>query len=145
MENILGIKFKLEDQAKSAYSIAKAKLDEEEEKLVQLEQKKSFYQEKLRGLMRETLQIKEIRRIEDAIEVMKYAIEMQKIAVRDANVKVEIAKKKLKEAMIERKTHEKLRENAFEAFKLEINMQEKKEVDELVSYKYSSTAVSEDV
>ena len=38
--------------------------------------------------------------------------------------------------MQERKTHEKLSEEAFEDFKKEIGAQESKEVDELTSYTY---------
>ena len=37
---------------------------------------------------------------------------------------------------IERKTHEQLREAAFEEFKKELAKEESKEVDELVSYTY---------
>ena len=39
--------------------------------------------------------------------------------------------------MVERKTYEKLKEKAFEEFKIEVNAQEKKEIDELVSYKFT--------
>lgn len=45
--------------------------------------------------------------------------------------------------MIERKTHEKLKENAFEEFKEELKGQEKKEVDELVSFKFKKKHGSE--
>lgn len=37
----------------------------------------------------------------------------------------------------ERKIYEKLREKAFEEFKQELNAQEKKEIDELVSFNYN--------
>ena len=40
------------------------------------------------------------------------------------------------EAMVERKTHEKLKEKAFEEFKQELLHEESKEIDELVSYTY---------
>jgi flagellar FliJ protein len=39
--------------------------------------------------------------------------------------------------MIDRKTHEKLKENEFEEFKIELNNQEKKEIDELVSFTHN--------
>ena len=44
----------------------------------------------------------------------------------------------LKELMVERKTHEKLREKAFEQFKEELKQGESKEIDELVSFTYNS-------
>jgi flagellar FliJ protein len=39
--------------------------------------------------------------------------------------------------MKDRKIHEKLKENAFEEFKIELNNEEKKEIDQLVSFTYS--------
>lgn len=144
MQNILNIKYKLEEQAKSAYGAAKAILDEEEELLEQKKAKKEAYEQTLRTMVLEQLNILEIKRMEDAVEVSKYHIKMQLIAVRNAKKQVEIARKKLNEAMIERKTHEKLKENAFEVFKEEIKMEEKKEVDELVSFKYSRPMNSEE-
>lgn len=44
--------------------------------------------------------------------------------------------------MVDRKTHEKLKENEFEEFKSELNSIEKKEIDELVSFKYNNNTVS---
>lgn len=144
MQNILNIKYKLEEQAKSAYGAAKAILDEEEELLEQKKAKKEAYEQALYTMVLEQLNILEIKRMENAVEVSKYHIKMQMIAVRNAQKQVEIARKKLNEAMIERKTHEKLKENAFEVFKEEIKMEEKKEVDELVSFKYSRPMNSEE-
>ncbi|OYO51514.1 flagellar export protein FliJ, partial [Lachnotalea glycerini] len=46
------------------------------------------------------------------------------------------ARIKLYEVMNDRKIHEKLKENAFEDFMKELNAQESKEIDELVSYTY---------
>jgi len=51
---------------------------------------------------------------------------------------VEKAGEKLDNAMKERKTYEKLKENAFEEFKAEINAEEQKEINELVSFKFRS-------
>jgi len=47
-----------------------------------------------------------------------------------------MARIELNRVMVERKTHEKLRERAFEEFKQEIAQAESKEIDELVSYNY---------
>ena len=41
--------------------------------------------------------------------------------------------------MVDRKTHEKLKEKAFEEFKKELEDTEKKEVDELVSFKFNKS------
>ena len=45
--------------------------------------------------------------------------------------------------MKERKTYEKLKEKAFEQFKIEIEAQERKEVDELVSFRFGAAKESE--
>ncbi|MBQ1689430.1 MAG: flagellar export protein FliJ [Lachnospiraceae bacterium] len=137
MENILKVKRKLENQAQSAYALALAKVQEEEEKLQQLSSRKTGYEKKLAENMLEFLQIQEIKRLEDAVELMKYRILEQKVVLENAKIQAERARVKLQEAMVERKTYEKLKEKAFEAFKLEVNAQEKKEVDELVSYKFA--------
>lgn len=144
MQNILEIKYKLEEQAKSAYSIASNKLDEQEQLLAQIETKKNNYEKELREQIYASLNVFEIKRLEDAVEVMKFHIKVQTIAVKNAKRQLELAKIKLKDAMIDRKTHEKLRENAFEEFMEEVKSDEKKEVDELVSFKYSRTSNSEE-
>ena len=44
----------------------------------------------------------------------------------------------------ERKIYEKLKEKAFENFKAELNAEEQKEVDELVSFRFGSAGESEE-
>lgn len=137
MQNILEVKRKLEDQAKSVYAAALAALEEEQRKLRLLEEKKEGYKARLTEMMYATLQVDQIKNLEDAVEVMKYRIQEQMIYVQDAQIKAERARQALQAAVVERKTYEKLKEKAFEEFKEELNAQEKKEVDELVSYKFS--------
>lgn len=136
MENILSIKYKLEDQAKSAFGQAQLLLSREEEKLDILIRRREEYENTLTGKVKKVLNIVEIKRCENAIEVLKYQINIQKIAVNAAMQQLELARIKLGEAMIERKTHEKLKENAFEEFKKEIEEEERKEIDQLVSFTF---------
>lgn len=143
MENILSLKYKQEDQAKTAFSQARIALDKEEEKLVLIEKRKDEYQMILRGEMGNTLNVREIIRCEDAIEILKYEMKIQQIAVNAAKQQLEIARVKLNEAMIDRKIHEKLKETAFEEFKKEVNMEEQKEINELVSFTYAKGDKSE--
>ena len=75
--------------------------------------------------------------MENAVEVMKFRMQEQLKIIQIAERKVENARQKLNNAMVERKTYEKLKEKAFEEFKIEVNAQEKKEIDELVSYKFT--------
>lgn len=136
MQNLLSIKLKMEDQAKNAFGAARAKLNEEEEKLAKLETKKTAYELSLARQMEGRLNIFEIRQTEDAVEIMKYKIAMQQIAVNAAGQQLELARIKLNEAIQERKIQENLREQAFLAFMEELKKEEQKEVDELVSFTY---------
>ena len=67
---------------------------------------------------------------------MKSAMRAQLLQVQSAERAVEDARRKLNDVMVERKTHEKLREKQFEQFKEELAYEENKVVDGLVSYTY---------
>lgn len=136
MQSVLNIKYKLEEQEKTNYSIAKIKLNEEEEKLNQLYQRRNEYEDALRLSMNSALNIMEIKRLEDGIESLKVFIKIQKLQVKKAEQAVELAIAKLAQAMKDRKIQEKLREQAFTAYMKEYEQEERKEVDELVSFSY---------
>lgn len=137
MQNILDIKNKLETQAKTAYAAAGQVLRQEEAKLAGLYQDITDYQERIRGCKEQTLNIQELKWCHEAIEIKKLQVEQQKAAVSKAERNLELARIRLNEVMVERKTHEKLKEKAFEEFKKELEDAEKKEIDELVSYTYN--------
>lgn len=139
MQNILSVKEKLEEQAKAEYGIELMKLREEEEKKVLLEQKKLYYEDKLTAALSDTLDIRRIRLLEDGIEDLKYEIQLQEFVIMRQEEEVAKARERLDEAMKERKTYEKLKEHAFETFKQELNAAEQKEIDELVSFRHSSS------
>lgn len=143
MQNILEIKEKLEEQQKIAYGIANAKLLEEQEKLQTLLARRAGYESRLKELTSGTLNLIEIRACRSAIDTMKSQIRDQMIAVHTAQRNLEMARKKLNEVMQERKTHENLKEKAFEAFKEELAVEESKMTDELVSYTYHNKSVEE--
>ncbi|MDO5293997.1 MAG: flagellar export protein FliJ [bacterium] len=139
MQNILELKLKMEDQAKNDYAVVQAQLDEEMVKLEAIFHKKSEYENKLKGQVSNRLIIVDIMQCSHAIKTLEYKIEEQKKAVTNAQRRVDLAKAKMQEAMIERKTQEKLKENAFELFKRELIEVENKENDELVSFKYNKS------
>jgi flagellar FliJ protein len=84
-----------------------------------------------------SIKVRELADAKNAIEFQRKAIKAQLVDVKVANKNLETARIRLNEVMKDRKTHEKLRENAFEEFLQELSAEEKKEIDELVSYKYS--------
>lgn len=141
MQSILDIKYKLEEQEKTNYSIAKMKLNEEETKLETLLERKCNYEENLRMTIIKTLNVLEIKRLEDGIESLKVFIKIQKLQVKKAEQAVELASAKLAQAMKERKIQEKLREQALTAYKIDLEQEERKEVDELVSFSYGKAEV----
>lgn len=142
MQNILDIKYKLEEQQKTEFSIARHKLTTEEKKLEDLNIKKHKYQQELKMQMQSLLNIQDIKWYEEAVETMKYKIKIQMLMVKRAENELDAARVKLTEIMVDRKTHEKLKENEFEEFKNELNSIESKEIDELVSFKYNNNTVS---
>jgi flagellar FliJ protein len=81
----------------------------------------------------------QIRRLEDGVENLKYNMNVQKTVIAGQQQKVAKAREKLDHAMIERKTYEKLKENAFEEFKKEVNAEEQKEINELVSFRFGNS------
>ncbi len=141
MENLLQVKKKLEDQARIAYGLARLRLTKEEEKLELLKQRKVIYENELRNLRSDKLDIIKIRQGEQAIEVMRQNIKQQTTAVKNAAHRLEIARLRLSDAMVERKTQERLKEKAFEEYLLEFDAEERKEVDELNSFNYSKPAL----
>lgn len=136
MQNILNIKYKLEDQAKTEFMMANRTLQEEENKLEILEKRKAFYEEEGRSLLAKNLQMDKIRENRQAILRMKEFVEKQIKRVEEAKRQVEIKAAKLSELMQERKAQEKLKEKAFQVFLQEENSKESKEIDELVSFTY---------
>ena len=76
--------------------------------------------------------------------IIKYNIKIQMVIVKRQEEQVEIAQQKLDNAVKERKIYENLKEKAFENFKAELNAEEQKEVDELVSFRFGSAGESEE-
>lgn len=143
MESLLSIKYKLEDQAKAEYGMELVRLREEEMKLEVLKAKKEEYQYRLTDAVQDELVLLEIKKLENCVEHAKYNVNVQKFVISQQQQRVDRAREKLDNAMKERKTYEKLKEKAFEQFKIEIEAQERKEIDELVSFRFGAAKESE--
>ncbi len=137
MQNILDVKYKLENQAKTSFSLAAARLNQEEEKLEGLHQRRMAYESKAKELVADKLDFQEIKVNRIAIETTKGAIQNQVVAVHVAERNLETARLRLQGVMTERKTHEILKEKAFDEFKKELEKEESKAVDELVSFTHN--------
>ncbi len=137
MENLLQVNKKLEDQAKIAYGMARLRLNKEEEKLEKMKLRKDGYEDELRELRSAKLDLLKLKQCEQAIDIMKLNIKQQTSVVKNAAHRLEVARIRLNNAMVERKTQEKLKEKAWEEYIQEFNAEEQKEVDELNSFNYS--------
>ena len=137
LQNILNIKEKMETQAKNEFAQAQARLNAEEEKLAD----RVSYRQKLqedggRLLLADRL---DILKIDENKKMVSYAgeqVRAQTIQVRMAQKKLDEQRVRMQKAMQERKTHEILKEKAFDDFKVELKAAEGKEIDELTSYTY---------
>ncbi|MGN1206148.1 MAG: flagellar export protein FliJ [Eubacterium sp.] len=137
MQNILEMKEKLETQAKNEYAQANARLLQEQEKLELLQKRLSNINACLKDQLQDKLTFYKIRKLKQDSEILEKYIELQNNAIVRCEAQVEQARKKLTEAMKDRKIFEKLREKAWVKFQKEELQKEQKEVDELVSYTYS--------
>ncbi|MBO4988309.1 MAG: flagellar export protein FliJ [Lachnospiraceae bacterium] len=143
MQNILDIKQKLEESAKMEFGEANVRVMEEEERLAVIDEKKQAYETEGGRLRTAKLQVADIKNNTRAISVLGDMKKEQESEVEKAKVVLEQKRTKLQIAMQERKTQEKLYENAFEEFVREENARESKEVDELTSYVYGKRTKEE--
>ena len=138
MQNILDIKLKLETQARNEFSIANQRYQVEKDKLQELVLKRVEYETILKDSLSGSLNVSEIMITKNGIATIKSAIRSQLSNVKKAEDELEIKRNALSELVKDRKTHEKLKEKAFEEFQKELKDSESKEIDELVSFTYNS-------
>lgn len=137
MQNILNIKYKLEEQAKQEFSRTVERYNREKDKLEALKGRKESCITEMRGFAKEQINVIELERCNESIVIFDEMIREQKEVVFRAMADMDRAREKLNEVIQERKTHEKLKEHQFEAFLQELNADEMKEIDQLVSYQHS--------
>ena len=137
MQNILNIKEKLETQAKNDFAAANLELAQEQDILVQMLEHNRLLEEESKQLrLKESLSIKEIKDNTLSMELQKEKMKQQALRIHAAEKKVEQKRKVMVDLMQEKKTHELLKEKAFEQFLLDEKAEESKQIDELTSYTY---------
>lgn len=138
MQNVLNIKFQLEAQAKLEFSDAQRQKNDAEQILNEMKQKLEEYIADMRNAQKtEGLDVRALAICKKTIEIQENMIEEQKNRLFVLTAKLDRAREKLNEVMQDRKIHEKMKENQFEIFKKEVNHNEMKEIDELVSYQHN--------
>ncbi len=136
MQNILRIKEKMEDQAKLEFAVAQNAYDKEKEKLTFLMTRNQKYLDVGKELRAKKLQVRDIKENKAALLQMDLFIKEQEKALMEAEVRLEKKKAELILVMRERKTHEILKETAYNEYKIEEQAKESMGIDELVSYVY---------
>lgn len=136
LQNILDIKNKMETQAKQEFSSAMAALDEENSKMELLQQRKAELDDEAVRLLNGNLDFRDIDDNQLSRMLNDQKIADQRGAIKRAEAVLEKARQNMANAVMERKTYEKLREKAFEEFMQEENRAESKTIDELTSYVY---------
>ena len=136
MQNILDIKYKLEETEKQNFAAALQRLRNEEEKLQHLVMRRDRDASEYEQLLVGKLDFLKIEQCANAIDFLNEKITDQEQVIRNRSKELEQARQKLNQVIQERKMHEKLKEKQFEQFLQELSMQEIKEIDEVVSYQY---------
>ena len=137
LQQYLGVKEQIEDQKELEYAKALRKVEEEKQKLAELRRRKDESVEKLRKAVSKAISPFEIRRFNNNIERLKQQIKQQEERLAAAEAFAEQKRQELVQAMKERKALETVKENAREVFLKEVDLAERKQVDELVSFKYT--------
>lgn len=138
LQGVLEIKQKLEGQAKINFGVARAKLNAEEEKRDFIIGRLDGFRDELTQQMTGKIDILEIGRLQDAVSVMEEQLASQEMVVKRAEKQLELMRSRLNTVVMERKTIEKLREKQFDEYMKEYNAEERKQVDELISYRHST-------
>ena len=143
MQSILDVTLKLETQCKQEFADAKLALEQEIEKLTQLEHRKAEYEAQAQENRMGKLNLLEMAELKEAILRMDEYIFLQTQEVEQAENRLEAVRQRLEETIKERKVHERLKEKAFEDFLMEEKHAESKEIDELTSYTYGQKGKEE--
>lgn len=144
MQSILDIKYKLEEQAKQHYMEVRVRLNDAIDGLNALNVRKEAYFKTYRKLLSVKLDVLEIETCKNAILIIDEYIAEQQCKIYQIEQELEQALEAMNEAVKERKIHEKLKENQFEVFLQELNREEIKEIDQLVSYQYNNRDAEEE-
>ena len=138
LEGVLSVKQRLEEQAKAAFASAMQNLNACEQRRDEAAARVKSYERKLEELVNSILNVTEITICRDAIRIVREDLTEKENAVKRAQNRVEMCRKNLSNAIMERKTIEKLKEKAFEDYVKEYNDEDRTQIDELVSYRHNA-------
>ena len=138
LQGLLNIKVQLEKQKKLELADAMQTLHSEIQALQPLKQAMRNELEAFDETNNKTMHPLEFKQLSSAIKYYEEEIKMQKKRIANEEKNVVEKRELLNKAVIERKTYEKLKEIEIDHFMLELQVQEQKQLDEIVSFKYNS-------
>lgn len=141
MENVLKLKEQIENQRQMEFIAAQNKVYEEEEKMKELVNRYRQYLNEQKEMATSKINVVKLRQLGEGIEATKDLIKAAAVQVKVAKKNMEVSQNRLAEAVKERKIQEKLKEKAFESFKQELNKEEMKEIDEVISFNYNNRSI----
>lgn len=138
LQQYLGVKQQIENQKELEYAKALRVVEEEKQRLEEFRKRKDETVESLRKSVSTRISPFEIRRYNNNIERLKHQIVAQEERVEAAKRMAEQKRQELVQAMKERKALEKVKETQLEEFLKEADLAERKQIDELISFKYTN-------
>ena len=138
LQNFLAVKEKLEEQHKVEFGMAISELERQKQKKAVLVTEKQDTLYAFRKQAADKVRPTELAQYSGYVEVLKGRIEARQVKVDKADAFAARKRHELVESMKERKMLEKLKENAYESYLKDERRAEHRQVDEVVSYRYSS-------
>ena len=135
LATLLHVKEQLEKSAKNELGLAVVKLEEERRLLAALDQELASIGEDLSAAVTGQIDPERIRGLKAFLGARRAVREKQQDAVKEAARTVDTIRDRVVTLMQERKVLEKLREKAWEQFRVEGLAQEQRQADELVTYR----------
>ncbi len=130
----------METQAKQEFTAAAGRFDTQQKLLDSMYKRKEDLQNSAQDVLTGSLNRRAIEEHQQTIIYLDGQIEQQTNVVKRVELEMEKARLKMNDAVMERKTYDKLREKAFEEFVEDELKSESKAVDELTSYTYGQKA-----
>ncbi|MCD6310750.1 MAG: flagellar export protein FliJ [Candidatus Eremiobacteraeota bacterium] len=136
LQSVLDLKIQIEDEEKEKLAKLNAEKAREEMILRGLQEAKVETTRVFKDKQRGELDIVELKQYEAHLKKLEYMIVNQRLRIKELEIKIEEQRQVVIEASKERKTFEKLKDKHKEAFIKEMEMEERKFIDELAITRY---------
>ncbi|MCT4606720.1 MAG: flagellar export protein FliJ [Marinisporobacter sp.] len=133
-ENLLKVKEKHEDVIKGKMHKAQSKLQDEKNKLKELQNQKNDCEKHISLKMQNGINIKDLKVYDSFLIGLKRKMDEQRQVIEQCKIEVNKYKQELMKAAMEKKTFEKLKEKEKEKFYYIEKKEEENFVDQLVTF-----------